>query len=677
MRVYEIAKENDISSKEVLALLEKGGFDASSHMSVLSLDAISYIEKHFDSDDSSDNEKSGSFKGDKVVASEKVKPKIEEKVPVSIEVKKPLHKSQRSFTNNHNSSRPGVITEIKIDRDMPLFEVADVMGKSSGDLILALMKKGMVCNRNHVLSKDIIISLAQEFGLSVTQEKSTDPVGNATKKPASGDIRWPIVVVMGHVDHGKTTLLDFVRKTSVAAKEAGGITQHLGAYEVTSSHGKLVFLDTPGHAAFSSMRKRGTSITDIAILVIAADDGVMPQTIEAIKVAQDAKVPIVVAINKIDKIDSESRIETIKRQLSEKGLVPEDWGGDTICVPISAKTGKGVDELLDMIVLQAEIMELRANPNFAARGFVLESNMEKGHGPISTVICIEGTIKQGDYFLCGNTRGKVRLMVDSLGKKVTQAGPSIPVKLVGFTELASAGDILEVVSYSDYLKKKSSRLSQNLSTGTISDTGQAYINLVVKADTYGSVEAVNGFIKALSKSLKGNIKKYKIVQSGVGPVTEGNILLARDTDSMIVAMNVPLERTAVVSSKENKIRVLEHKIIYRLTEELEKILEDTRIIPVVYKKVSEAEVIKVFNIKGTGTIAGSRIKSGTFVKDAFAVCIRDGKELAKAKITSLQRNNKPVKEVHIDMEFAFITKSFQDWQVGDTVHCLIEVPEGS
>ncbi len=695
MRVYEMAKEKGVPSKELVDLLVAQGFPVSSHMSVLPDEAVSYIDKYFgkpsssldiieDEDDIIEKPKVSLSEDDDLIddlelvgesapVKEKIlikSKKIEEEFFVN-KISKSI--SGKSIYKKSESEYKSLVPEIIIEGDKPLFEVAELMGKGAGELIFMLMKSGIVCNRNYVLSKDMIISLAKQFGVNVIQKEILN--SDLLRRGDGTTLRWPIIVVMGHVDHGKTSLLDFIRKTNVAAKEKGGITQHLGAYEIVSSHGKLVFLDTPGHAAFSRMRKRGAKITDIVVLVVAADDGVMPQTLEAINVAKEAGVPIVVAVNKIDKVNPKTGLEPIKRQLSQHGLLPEDWGGDVMVVPVSAKTGEGINDLLDMLILQAEIMELKATPDFPAKAFVLESNIEKGYGPVSTAICVDGSLRQGDYFLCGETKGRVRLLVDSTGAKLQVAGPSIPVKVVGFESLPISGDILQVVSCEEYAKKRDMKFTQNLPLGGLDNTKDSVINLIIKADTYGSVEAILDVVKTLGKGFKNKIKKLNIIFSGIGSVSEGDVALARDTDSILIAMNTSIEKNAISLAKEFSVKFLEHNIIYRLIEDLEQFIKDSEVIPLVFKKVAEATVIKIFDVKGIGIIAGSRVSSGVFVRNAVAVCVRSGREIGKAKITSLERNKKSVKEVHIDSEFAFITKDFQDWQVGDVVHCMAEVPK--
>ena len=434
MRVYEFAKEKDISSKEVLDVLEKGGYKLASHMSVVPEEGVVYLKKAF------------SAKKEKPVSSVKkavvVEKKIEDK-KIEIKQEKPVVKTFESARpRRFNRFEKKEIKQISIEQPMPLFEVAKKMGKSDGDLIYVLLKSGSACNRNFVLPVETIKTLGLSFGIQVDVLDTSGSVEKFLSTSANGITRWPIVVVMGHVDHGKTTLLDYLRNKNVAEKEKGGITQHLGAYEVDSKHGKIVFLDTPGHEAFSYLRSRGSRVTDIAILIVAAEDGVKPQTVEAIKHAKDSGVPIIVAINKIDKLSKTelaSALQNVYRELADNNVLVEDWGGEVISIPISAQTGAGVNELLEMIVLQSEMLDLKADPKAPAQAFVLESNLEKGLGPVATVICLEGTLKRGDYFSCGNSTGKVRVLINSAGDRINQAGPAVPVTVVGFDNFAEMG----------------------------------------------------------------------------------------------------------------------------------------------------------------------------------------------------------------------------------------------
>lgn len=684
MRVHEFAKKKKLSSKEVLALSKKLGIEANSHMSVLSDDAVAALTKALKPEK-------------KPVAAAPVKKVPVKKTPVpakpaptkKVFPKKVLPKRgpARKFSPKKTPIKktPEPITEMVVSEEMPLFAAAQAMGKPEGELILALLKRGVVCNRNHILSPEMIADLAHHFGIKVTvpeKEQAFIKERLAVEEVmAKGkETRWPIVVVMGHVDHGKTSLLDYVRKMNTAAKEKGGITQHLSAYEVDSAHGKIVFLDTPGHEAFSCMRRRGTSVTDLVVLVVAADDGVMPQTVEVIKHAKAADVPMIVAINKVDKVDIATAGERVKRQLAQYDLLAEDWGGDVICVPISAKTGQGVEELLEMITLQSQMMELKANPKANARGFVLESKQEKGFGPVATVICLNGTIKVGDFFVCGSSVGKVRLLIDSHGERVLHAGPSIPVQVVGFDSFVSLGDWLTVVSSEEYLKEKAARKKAPTS-GAPSEcmmsvqAGEKHIEripLLIKTDTHGSREAIIGEIEKLNKSQPDIPATFQVIYSGIGGVAERDVELAAQAGAILIGLHVKTEKNALLLSKEQKVTVKEFDIIYKMSEDLEELLKSYEEEVIILKKKGEAVVRKVFDLKKKGVIAGCYVSDGVFAQGDVVVCMRGGKEIGRGKIVSLQRERKTVKEVHTGFECGFITDKFHEWQVEDTVHCFAQ-----
>ncbi|MFA6527231.1 MAG: translation initiation factor IF-2 [Candidatus Babeliales bacterium] len=752
MRVYEIAKELAISSKEILSALEKKNIVLASHMSQISDDTIKVIREIFGKKKSEIKPTEAQQKGNpepmlttKHTPTEEKKgaafidstkdlslpeglsnnqpqekvsikqsflkaedlqelerePQVQEKVSKILIskgfIQKPfVKKRQRRFRRRQRQvfhkeqDFKAPVTEITLTKSLSVGQTAQLLGRPVGDVILALLKKGMACNINHLISVEVIQQLATSYGIKSTmaQQETT-----STKKIAhtEGITRWPIAVVMGHVDHGKTTLLDYVRKMNVAGGEKGGITQHLGAYEVDSTHGKIVFLDTPGHEAFSFIRERGSRITDIAVLIVAADDGIKPQTVEAINHAKAAGVPIIVAINKIDKVSSTAAIETIKRQLVKYELMPEDWGGQTIVVPISAKTGLGVNELLEMIILQAQMMDLKADPTAQAKAFVLESRMEKGFGPVATVICTQGTLKQGDFFICGTSTGKVRLLKNSFGQKVTQAPPSQPVQVIGFDNFASIGDYLTVVPMQQYLDVKSKQSTvTSVTQSEASSVAQLpkqhdkhakkshsnqNINLIIKTDTRGSKEAIMDSIDKLIKQNKDIKCPIRVVVSTIGDVSEGDVELAENTDAIILTLHVRTEKNAMLMAKEKGVNLQAFDIIYKMLEYLQELLNSKREVVTIWKKVGEASVRKVFDIKGVGIIAGCYMRDGIMTNKSKVECVRNGRVIGEAKITSLQRDKKSVKEIHAGYECGFVTESFKDWAEGDTVVCYIEEKE--
>lgn len=725
MRIYEFAKKAGISSKELLALLKQNGFSFETHMSILTPEALLFLEKKpsstnqasssnnlqqkIDSNNNSksvekntmQNQKSSSTPKEKKprIIEDEFAPVLEEieldsaykhikkseDSPLFSKIKKsetkvaaPLKPLSRTPRRKEEKNQPQVLVpknEIIVSSDKYLFEVAEEMGRPASELILALLKTGVVCNRNQMVSVDIIKKLAKIFGISVIEASTASQAFEKTTITQGAD-RWPVVVVMGHVDHGKTTLLDYIRRTNVAQREKGGITQHLGAHEVDSSHGKIVFLDTPGHAAFVNMRKRGARVTDIAILVVAADDGVMPQTIEALKNAQEAKIPVIVAVNKIDKVPNrEIALETIKRQLSNYNLLPEDWGGDTIYVPLSAKTGEGVTDLLEMIILQSQIMELKAYADKPGTGIVLESSLEKGYGPVANVLFLEGSVKIGDFFRTGSVTGKVRFIFNEKKEKLQNVGPSTPVQLVGFDEMPIAGNSISVVSYNEYLSVKNNvTFKQPYTSASLFESQKKNINILLKADAYGSVEVALESIKQLSQKNPASLSQYNIISHGIGDVSEGDVAFAYDTEAFIIALHVKVERNAALYAKNQGVAIVKHDIIYRLLEELEERLQKDVPVTLVSKKTGDAVVLKVFNIKGVGIVIGGAVKNGIFTRTGKAVCIRQSKKVGEGKITSLQRNKASVKEVHAGFEFAFACDGFQDWQEGDIVECYVESP---
>lgn len=736
MRVYELAKELGIPSKELLSALNDGGFVVSNHMTVLTDDAHAYLEKHFSRSGTTPSLREENLvkavadtpsvdveKGQEAEKDfEPEDSELEEVKDVSAEMsledleaqeqreqervrrllqstgvaafglaqqqgpRRRRRRRPRPIAHQQKEEVRGPVTEATIHANMALFEVADLFNKSSGDLILALLKKGIVSNRNNILSVDTIRELGTSFGISVNVQKPVVETQKSEIKKeigvAKGESRWPVVVVMGHVDHGKTTLLDYIRKMKVAATEKGGITQHIRAWEVDSTHGKVVFLDTPGHEAFSFLRERGSKITDIVVLVVAVDDGIMPQTVEAIEHAKSAGVPIIVALNKIDKAHSSSAVETVKRQLAQHELLPEEWGGETVVVPLSAKTGQGVEELLEMVVLHAQMMDLKVDTKAHARGFVIESHIEKGFGPVATVICKEGILRQGDFFTCGSATGKIRILVNSYGQRVVQALPSTPVQVVGFDTFTGMGDWLTVVSQQEYTKAKFHRISeQPTSSFAVQPVDQFIaakdesksINLIIKTDTRGSKEAIMGSLDKVIKQNKDIKCPLHVVLSTIGDISEGDVDLAADTHSIILGLHVRAEKNAQSLAKERNVEVQTFYIIYELIDYLQKLLESKKEVVMTWNKVGEATVKKVFDIKGVGIIAGCYMRDGVLARGNKVVCVRAGKQLGEGIVATLQRERKAVKEIHAGFECGFTTEGFNEWQEGDTVQCFAKV----
>lgn len=690
MRVYEFAKEHGLQAKDLLKILKDGGFSLSSHMAVLNEDALAFLQKKLKKEAIPPakvvQKKEPEAKKEpelKAVQPEPAKPVLQKNSKEDKEKEKKVHIAQTPITPRATSPERQPLTskeEPKKEHEIPLVsmtlsEAAQKMQKSPSDLILSLLKWGILSNKNQLLPIDLIARLAEHYQIKVVKpvEKVKEELHKKADALTGQELkeRMPVVVVMGHVDHGKTTLLDFIRKTRVAAKEKGGITQHLGAYEARTPQGNVVFIDTPGHEAFSKIRVRGTKVADIAILVVAADDGIMPQTIEAIKHAQSMKVLVIVAINKIDKVDK-SRIDAVKRDLGTQfQLLPEEWGGETVYVPISAKLGTGVDKLLEMIVLQAQIMDLKADVHGEAHGFVLESKLEKGRGPVATLLTTQGLLKIGDHFVCGATAGKVSSIIDSYGNRITEVYPSQPAQVAGFSELPNAGDEFQVVSKDYYLKAKQGLGDQKSSASLRSIGAVSAMTLLVKTDTNSSKEAL---IEAIEKLSKKSEKGFLVLQSTIGTVSESDVVLAADTHSRIITLHAKSEPNALVLAQRLGVSVTSFDIIYKLLEHLQELAEGMKTIKMVKTKIGEAVIRKVFDIKNLGVIAGAYVKEGILSREGFVVIYRGTRKIGEAKITSLQRDKNSIKEAHAGYECAFMVDSFKDWQVDDHVECFVEKP---
>lgn len=685
IRVYEFAKQLGMPNKELIELLKEHGYKLTS-IGVIPEEAMALAQKLIAQRQEPKGEKPAQAK------------EIEQKKPVPIEhpvvpqkaieqpVKKPTSLEQPEIEKTRVESRPvpapkqeaakGVEKIAQQDQivlsSMTVGDFALKAHKQLSDVILSLLKQGIAATKNALLSEKQVTQLAQQYGLTVIEKVPVKPQ-EIKKVPLEGvegqwESRPPVVVVIGHVDHGKTTLLDFIRKTRVAAKEKGGITQHLGAYEAKTKQGDIIFLDTPGHEAFTLMRARGIKVADIAILVVAADDGVMPQTIDAIKRAKLASIPIIVALNKIDKA-TPAQVEVVKRQLSQHDLTPEDWGGNTVCLPISAKFGTGIDELLEVIVLQSQLMDLKANLSIPARGFVLESTVEKGRGPVATVICQHGILKVGDYFTAGAVSGRVNSLVDSYGKRVSEMKPALPVLVAGFSGLPQAGDEF-LVTTAQAIKKGIAPLQDREIQGVRKGVSAGKeISIIIKADNASSKEAVANALVAL----KSEYRTVSLVYAGVGDISESDILHAADTGSIIYGFHVKVQPHAQALVQKKGIVIKNFDIIYRLIEDVEHLLEAGKPIKMVSKKIGEAIVLKVFDIKDLGIIAGAQVKTGRFVRDGKVTVWRGKHKVGEGAIKGLQRDRKSVKEVHAGFECAFLVDGFDTWEVDDRVECYQEV----
>ena len=568
-------------------------------------------------------------------------------------------------------------THIKVGESIAVKDLASKMSYTAAEVIKKLFMMGVMATINQEIDYDTAALVAAEFGVACEElPPEVDPtlIPEIEDDPKSLKLRPPVVTVMGHVDHGKTSLLDAIRNTSVSTHEAGGITQHIGAYQVMCQGKKIVFLDTPGHEAFTAMRARGAQITDIAILVVAADDGVMPQTVEAINHAKSADVPVIVAINKIDKPGANP--DRVKQELMEHGLVPEEYGGDTIMVPVSAKKRMGLDNLLEMVLLVAEVKELKANPNRDARGVIVEAKLDKGRGPVATVLVQNGTLRIGDSIICGTTYGKVRAMVNDRGDNVKKAGPSVPVEILGLNDVPSAGDILAVLEEKQarsiaearverqrtkLIKAKKVSLDdlfQQIQEGEIKD-----LNIVVKADVQGSVEALNSSLLSLNKN---DEVRVSIVHSGVGAVNESDVMLASASNALIIAFNVRPDANARKMADNENIDIRTYRVIYDALNDVKDAMSG--MLKPKYKEVVQGrvEIRKVMKFS-KALVAGSYVLDGKIFNNSKIRIIRDNIEIFDGELDSLRRFKDEVKEVAAGYECGISIVDFRDFQEGDII----------
>ncbi len=584
------------------------------------------------------------------------------------------------------------IAPIIIDKAVMTTEMISVksLAEKTGKPVAAILKKllllGMMCNINSEIDYDTAQLICAEFDitLELKLDKTAEDVldeGHQEEPDEKTETRPPIVTIMGHVDHGKTSLLDAIRETRVTEHEAGGITQHIGAYTIKHKGNEITFLDTPGHEAFTAMRARGAQVTDIAILVVAADDGVMPQTVEAINHAKAAEVPIIVAINKIDKPNA--NIEKIKQELTEYGLVTEDWGGDTIMVPVSAITKEGLENLLEMINLVAEVQELRANPNRLAKGTIVEAKLDKGRGPVATVLVSNGTLRVADMIVAGTAYGRVRAMVDDMGKNVEEAGPSMPVEVVGFSEVPVAGDILHAVREDKLTRqvaeerkdKQKADMLKNLSKVSLDDLfGQVAegkvqdLNIVIKADVQGSVEAVK---QALEK-LSNNEVRVKVIHAGVGAIKAMDVMLASASNAIIIGFNVRPDSMARQEAEKEKVEIRMYRIIYKAIEDIQLAMKGMLAPEFEEVILGHAEVRTIFNVSSIGTIAGSYVTDGKITKNSSVRLLRDNIVIHEGKLASLKRFKEDAKEVLQGYECGITLKNYNDVKEGDVIEAFEE-----
>ena len=578
---------------------------------------------------------------------------------------------------------------VKIPDEITVGELASRMKKTATEVIKTLIKNGVMASINQTIDFDTAEFVATELGCRVEREVVVTIEDRLIDDHVDTEDelvpRSPVVVVMGHVDHGKTSLLDAVRKTNVASGEAGGITQHIGAYTVQINGNPITFLDTPGHAAFTSMRARGAMCTDIAILVVAADDGIMPQTVEAINHAKAAKIPIIVAVNKMDKHGANP--DRIKQQLTEYDLVPEEWGGETIVCPISAKTGQGIDQLLEMVILTAEMLELRANPNRAAKGTVIEARLDKNRGPIATLLVQNGTLHKGDLIIAGTAVGRVRVMTDDKGRTISDAGPSIPVEITGLAETPTPGDEFDAVAdermarqlveqrkqdEKDAAAKLTSKVTLDNLFAKMQEGEMKELNLIVKADVQGSAEAVRSSLEKLSN----DEVRVRVIHAGVGAINESDILLASTANAIVVGFNVRPDAAAAASAQRANVDLRMYRVIYDAIDEIEAAMKG--MLAPKYREaiIGHAIVRQTYKVSAIGTIAGCYVKDGKVTRDSQVRVLRDNIVIYDGAVGSLQRFKDSVKEVAANYECGMSIEKFNDIKEGDIFECYImeEIP---
>ena len=716
-RVYTIAEELGIPSKELIAKLEELDIKVSSHMSTLTIEEADIIVemlreegkpkvKHKEDkprDEKHNAEEKINTKQDnnnkELPKKEKIEIQDEETKEQEIEEeyqdkknKKNKHKNKQTTSQKQQIKKqePQEVNKeknaenedsgiIQLDNTVVVGEFANLINVPATQVIMSLMKMGIMANINQNIKFETAEKIAYEHDVLVElkpQEEETEDIIIENDQEEDLSPRPPIVTVMGHVDHGKTSLLDAIRNTKVTDKEAGGITQHIGASEVYVNGKKVVFLDTPGHEAFTQMRLRGAQVTDIAILVVAADDGIMPQTVEAISHARAANIPIIVAINKIDK--PAANIERVRQELSNNGLLVEAWGGTIVDVPVSAKKGENIDKLLEMILLVAEMEELKANPNRPAVGTVIESNLDKGRGAVATVIVSNGTLKVGDPVIAGTAYGKIRALFNDKGQRVKKATPSTPVEILGLNEVPLAGDQFVVMpsekaaraigekrreKQRDEQMKASSKITLEDLFDKMQEGEVKELNMVLKADVQGSVEAIRQSVEKISNEEV----QLKVIHCGVGAITDSDIMLASASNAIVIGFNVRPAQSAVAMAERERVDLRTYRIIYELIEDIEKAMKG--MLEPEYKEVviGQAQVRELFKVSGLGTIAGSYVTDGKVSRNAKARLVRNGIVIYDGAIASVRRFKDDVKEVNRGYECGLMLENFNDIKEEDII----------
>ena len=681
VRVYEYAKEIGKQSKDIISVLKDAEIDVSNHMSMLTEEGLAKLDSVF-----------------KKVKKEQPKEnnKTENNQPKNDNKKAKKKKSKKEKNKKSHKQQPAIIeapTEETISEDtilvkdgMTVGELSEVLSVSSTELIKKLfMELKIMANINQSLTLEQIELIAMDYGKEIQEEveinkEDLDLYFEVEDQDKDLKERAPIVTIMGHVDHGKTTLLDTIRNTRVTAGEAGGITQHIGAYQVRAKDKKITFLDTPGHAAFTTMRARGAKITDVTILVVAADDGVMPQTIEAINHAKAAEVPIIVAVNKMDK--PQANPDRVMNELVEFGLISEEWGGDTIFVPISALKGEGIDELLENILLVTEMQELKANPNRLALGTVIEAKLDKGRGAVATLLVQNGTLNVGDPLVVGNTFGRVRAMINDRNKNINVAKPSTPVEITGLQDVPNAGDRFVVFGdektarqigekrqqqYIETTRQANSAVSLDTLFEQMKQGEMKDLNIIIKADVQGSVEAL---AMSLAKIDVEGVN-VRIIHTGVGAINESDITLAVASNAVVIGFNVRPDSNAKQMAQTEQVDIRLHSIIYKVIEEIEAAMTGLLDPEFVEKVIGLAEVRQVYKVSKIGTIAGAYVTEGKVSRDGKVRVIRDSVVIYEGEIDTLRRFKDDVKEVQSGYECGMTVENFNDIKEGDVFEVFI------
>lgn len=676
-RVYELAKELDITSRELIdILLSEFSIKVKNHMSVLDEEDAELIKELFD--EGEDNTKS---------VNKSIVDEYEEEVDRSVnnQKQKKQIKNNRNLTGTLVAGDNEEIEEeivIEMEDTITVKELAEKLNKPITEVIKQLMFMGVMAAINQELDFNTAEKLAEKFNAIISKKEESSAVVKEDDEDEDygNEKKPPVVTVMGHVDHGKTSILDAIRKSKVTATEAGGITQHIGAYTVEINGETISFLDTPGHEAFTTMRARGAQITDIVILVVAADDGIMPQTAEAINHCKAANVPIIVAINKIDK--EGANIDKVKQELTEYNLIPEDWGGDIICVPVSAHTKEGLDTLLEMVILTAEMEELKADPSRRAKGTVIEAKLDKGRGPVATLLVQNGTLKSGDSIIVGSTYGRIRAMFDDKGKKINSAGPSIPVEVLGLSEVPDAGDRFNVVKDEKTARNMAENRKQKLREQRLQSTNRVSLEdlysqiqegkvkelgVIVRADVQGSVEAVKQSLEKLST----DEVKVRVIHGAVGAISETDVTLAAASNALIIGFNVRPSNNASVLAEKEGVNIRTYRIIYDALDDIKSAM--VGMLEPEYKEVilGTAEVRLTYKISNIGTVAGCYVLNGKIVRNSGVRIIRDGIVIFESQLSSLKRFKDDVKEVATGYECGITIEKFNDIKDGDLIEAYI------